>query len=96
MTFTAANALTGSATTVDHGLPGSGDPRWSRLPATASGDENTLITFTVTAVDSDGDAITSLTAAPLPAGATFTANAAEHLGHVQLDAVLHASGRATA
>ena len=50
-------------------------------PATASGAEGTLITFTVSATaDPDGDAIASLTAAPLPAGATFTANASNTSG----------------
>jgi PKD repeat protein len=34
----------------------------------------------VTAADPDGDAITTLTAAPLPAGATFTSNAAHTSG----------------
>jgi concanavalin A-like lectin/glucanase superfamily protein/PKD domain-containing protein/uncharacterized protein DUF1573/putative Ig domain-containing protein/flagellar hook capping protein FlgD len=44
-------------------------------PATIVGDENTPITFTVAASDPDADVISSLTGAPLPAGATFTTNA---------------------
>ena len=38
------------------------------------------ITFTVSAADPDGNAITNLVAAPLPAGATFTKNAANTSG----------------
>ena len=49
-------------------------------PATASGAENTLITFTVSATDPDGDAITNLTAAPLPSGATFASSASHTSG----------------
>src|SRR6185369_1189271 len=49
-------------------------------PATQSAASNTLLTFTVTAADPDGDAIASLTAAPLPAGATFTAGAGNTSG----------------
>jgi len=48
-------------------------------PATVKGAPGTLVTFTVAAMDSDGDAITSLTmvAVKMPAnsGATFTPNA---------------------
>ncbi len=45
-------------------------------PATAGGPENALLSFTVTATDQDGNAISTLTAAPLPAGATFSSNGA--------------------
>ncbi|HET7497134.1 MAG TPA: putative Ig domain-containing protein, partial [Candidatus Eisenbacteria bacterium] len=80
VTFTAANALTGSATTaITIAPPGDAPPQVS-APPTASGDENTLITFTVTASDPDADPIASLTAAPLPSGATFTANATNTAG----------------
>jgi PKD repeat protein len=41
-------------------------------PATQTVQESSLLTFTVSASDPDGDAIASLTAAPLPAGASFT------------------------
>src|SRR5258705_10631570 len=43
-------------------------------PASESGAEGSLLSFTVSASDPDGDAITSLTAGPLPSGATFTPN----------------------
>jgi hypothetical protein len=73
ITFTASNALSGSATTtiavsnVDRAPAVSG-------PASASGSEGSLLTFAITAADPDGDAITSLVAGPLPAGASFTAD----------------------
>ncbi len=49
-------------------------------PATAAGAESALLTFTVSASDPDGDAITGLAAAPLPSGATFTPGAANTSG----------------
>jgi hypothetical protein len=49
-------------------------------PLNANGTEGAALTFTVTAFDADGDAITSLTASPLPTGATFTANASNTTG----------------
>jgi hypothetical protein len=49
-------------------------------PLNSNGTEGAALTFTVTAFDADGDAITSLTASPLPTGATFTANAANTMG----------------
>jgi hypothetical protein len=49
-------------------------------PPTAVGTEGTEVTFTVTASDANGDAITSLTAASLPTGATFTASASNTSG----------------
>ncbi|MGE5178110.1 MAG: Ig-like domain-containing protein [Bacteroidota bacterium] len=49
-------------------------------PATITGTEAMPLSFTVTASDPDGQAITSLTAAPLPAGASFAANASNTLG----------------
>ena len=49
-------------------------------PATVSGNAGSLISFSVTASDPDADAITSLTASPLPAGATFTPNASKTSG----------------
>jgi PKD repeat protein len=45
-------------------------------PATVTANVGALLSFSVTASDPDGDAIASLTAAPLPAGATFTASGA--------------------
>lgn len=78
VTFTAANALTGSATTFIN--IGSDRAPVVTAPVTTSGLANSLITFTVSAVDPDGDAIVSLTAAPLPSGATFTVNAVKTSG----------------
>jgi len=77
VTFTAANALNGSATTEVTVLPPGDAPPAVTAPSTASGAENTNLNFTVSANDPDGDAITSLTAAgsAITAGATFTANA---------------------
>src|SRR5439155_1511067 len=74
-TFTAQNALAGSATTsitvngVDHAPVVS-------APASVAVAENAPLSFTVTAADPDSQTITSLTAANLPAGATFTPNGA--------------------
>src|SRR6185436_19798652 len=42
------------------------------VPANATVAENGLLTVNVTAADPDGNAITSLTATGVPAGATFT------------------------
>ena len=49
-------------------------------PATASGAENAPLTVTATAADPDGQPVASFTASPLPAGATFTANASNTSG----------------
>ena len=72
VTFTAANALSGGASTA---ITVSNVDRVPVVtaPATASATENQPLTVNVTASDPDGDAITSLTASGLPAGATFTA-----------------------
>src|SRR3989304_5710579 len=70
VTFTAANALSGSASTVITVNNVDRVPLVS-APATASAQENTLITVAVTASDPDGEAISSLTAAGLPSGARF-------------------------
>lgn len=43
-------------------------------PASASGSETAALSIVVSASDPDGQAIASLTASPLPTGATFTAN----------------------
>jgi uncharacterized membrane protein YphA (DoxX/SURF4 family) len=61
---------------------GSGTDRapTATAPATAGGPENALLSFSVTATDPDGDAISALTAAPLPAGATFTPNGTKTAG----------------
>jgi len=81
VTFTASNALSGSATThITITAPGVDHAPVVTAPANETGTEGTLLTFTVTAADPDGDAITSLTASPLPTGATFTANAPNTAG----------------
>jgi len=49
-------------------------------PALVTGAEASSISFSVSAADPDGDAISSLAAAPLPAGAGFTANASNTSG----------------
>jgi hypothetical protein len=76
VTFTATSGspvMTGSATThivvtdVDRAPV-------VTAPATQSVAENNLLSFTVSVNDPDGDSINSLTAAPLPTGATFIAN----------------------
>ncbi|HEX7076787.1 MAG TPA: Ig-like domain-containing protein [Candidatus Eisenbacteria bacterium] len=73
-TFTATNALSGSATTSIS--IGAGNPPVVTAPATATVNENSLLTFTVSATDPDGPAIASLTASgtAITAGATFAAN----------------------
>ena len=79
VTFTASNALSGTGTTAIT-ITNVNSPPIVTAPATASGPENALLTFTVSATDPDGDAIASLTAAPLPTGATFTANGSSTSG----------------
>jgi len=49
-------------------------------PASVSGVIGTLLSFVVTASDPDGQGISSLTAAPLPAGASFTTAANKSSG----------------
>src|SRR5512132_842833 len=49
-------------------------------PPSASGAVGSLLTICVSAADPDGDAITNLTAAPLPSGATFTSSASHLAG----------------
>ena len=49
-------------------------------PATVSGRAEALLTIEVTASDPDGDAIDTLAAAPLPAGASFVAGAGNTSG----------------
>jgi PKD repeat protein len=72
VTFTAANALSGSASTVIT-VGNSDAPPTVAAPATAGVSENQALTVNVSAGDPDGDAISSLTATGLPSGATFTA-----------------------
>ena len=49
-------------------------------PATVAGTELVPLSFTVTASDPDGERIESLTAAPLPTGATFVTNSTHTIG----------------
>ncbi|HKQ19559.1 MAG TPA: FlgD immunoglobulin-like domain containing protein, partial [Candidatus Eisenbacteria bacterium] len=75
VTFTAVNTLTGQASTaisVSCGVRPA-----VTAPATASVNEGSLLTFTVTATEPDGPAFVSLTAAgsAIDAGAAFTAGA---------------------
>jgi len=76
VTFTAINALTGATVTTAIAVT---NPPVVTAPATASVNENQLLSLVVNASDPDGDPITSLTATltGLPAGhnATFVANA---------------------
>ena len=62
---------------------GSDQPPSVTAPPTVSGSEGTLVSFSVTASDPDGNAITSLTAAPLPTGAVFTPNGSNTSGTFQ-------------
>ncbi|HEU4725156.1 MAG TPA: putative Ig domain-containing protein [Candidatus Eisenbacteria bacterium] len=77
--FTAANALSASKTTVITVANLDRAPAVT-APATASGAEGSAISFAVTAADPDGEPIASLTASPLPAGASFTPNASNTAG----------------
>jgi parallel beta-helix repeat protein len=79
VTFSAANNLSGSATTtitvnnVDR-------PPVVTAPPAVSVNEGSPLAVNVTASDPDGDPITALTAAGLPAGATFTPGAGNTTG----------------
>ncbi len=83
VTFTAANALSGSAVTDISVTPADRAPVLT-VPAGVTATENQPLTVTVSASDPDGDALTSLTAAlaGLPAGnnATFVPNASNTAG----------------
>lgn len=78
-------ARTGSATTVLTIGPKDSPPVISGAPSSVSGVTSVEIAIDVTVSDPDGDAITSLVCrgtqgTPLPAGATFTANATNTAG----------------
>jgi hypothetical protein len=64
-------------------------------PATATVAENALLTVNVTASDPDGQAISSLTASGLPAGATFTTGGGNTSGNPDLDPDVPAGGTYT-
>lgn len=69
-----SDGITSAFATTSLGVAANSDPTIS-APATFLGAETIDFTFAVTASDPDGDPIGSLTAAPLPAGATFIPNA---------------------
>jgi len=71
VTFTASNALSGSSSTAITITNVDRAPVVTS-PATATVAENAPLTVNVTVSDPDGQAITTLTASGLPAGATFT------------------------
>jgi PKD domain-containing protein/Big-like domain-containing protein/putative Ig domain-containing protein len=71
VTFTASNALSGTALTAITVMTTDAAPVVT-APVTALGTENQHMSFTVTASDPDHEEIGSLTAAPLPPGAIFT------------------------
>jgi len=79
VTFTAANALTGSASTVITVGDLDRAPVVSVSP-TASGPEGAPIVVELTAADPDGEPITSLTVTNKPAGATFSPGAGNTTG----------------
>jgi len=88
VTFTACSdicggtacTICGSATTSIAVLSGADRAPIVAAPATALFGEGMAGSFTVSASDPDGDAIISLTAAPLPPGATFSTNATHTSG----------------
>ncbi len=69
--FTASNVLTGSANTLIS-VSAVDRPPVVSAPASAGGRALETLTFAVSAADPDGQAIVSLEATVLPAGATFT------------------------
>jgi PKD domain-containing protein/putative Ig domain-containing protein/Big-like domain-containing protein/cadherin-like protein len=71
VTFTASNAMSGSATTVITVVGGIDHAPVVTAPVNRFVSEGALVSFTVTASDPEGDEILSLTAAPLPPGAVF-------------------------
>ena len=79
VTFTASNALSGSSSTTIT-ISNTNQPPVVMAPTTASGAEGSLLTVAVTASDPDGEAIASLAATGLPAGASFTPGAGNTSG----------------
>ncbi len=92
VTFTASNALQASATTVITVRPGADRLPVVTAPASVRGTEGVALAFTATASDPDGDAIESLVAAPLPAGATFSVDPAATSGLFEWTPALGQSG----
>jgi len=79
VSFVAANALSGADTT-EITVGGSDRAPVVVAPVAAEVAENGLVTFVVHALDPDGDAITSLAASGLPAGASFSADPGDTTG----------------
>lgn len=79
VSFTAGNALSTSATTAIRVIDTAGQP-FVACPGIQSTGEFRPLSFLVTAGDPEGEPIVSFTAAPLPAGATFTVNATNTAG----------------
>jgi hypothetical protein len=79
ITFTASNSLVGSSNTALTVTSVDRAP-FVNAPPSATGTEGSLLQMCVSASDPDGDAITSLTATPLPSGATFNASASHEVG----------------
>ncbi|MGE5177249.1 MAG: Ig-like domain-containing protein [Hyphomicrobiales bacterium] len=79
VTFTASNALSGSATaTID--VTDTGGAPFVQAPSFVDTRSLEPTTFDVYAGDPDGDAILSLDTSGLPSGATFTKNASNTMG----------------
>jgi hypothetical protein len=83
VSFVAENGASGSASTSIDIQRGADRPPIVSAPPTVMGRETDLIFFTASASDSDGDAIEAFTAAPLPAGATFTLDASGAQGRFE-------------
>ena len=90
VTFTAANSLSGTATTIVS-VTASGAPVVT-APALASVAAGSLLTVNVTATDPSHGSINSLSAAPLPSGATFTPAAGNATGALSWTPVLAQAG----
>ena len=87
VTFTAANALSGSKSTVLTIGPNETPRPVVTAPATASGNEGSLITFTVSAFGPGRPALVlTASGSAITAGAAFSANASGTSGTFALDA----------
>jgi len=82
VTFTASNAISGQAATQITVANVDRAPVVT-APATVAAQESSLVSFVVSAADPDDSPIASLTAAPLPAGASFTPNGDNTSGTLQ-------------
>jgi hypothetical protein len=92
VTFTAtANGLSATGLAAFNVIDTAGDP-FVQCPATAVAYFFEPFTLVVAAADPDGEPIVSLTAAPLPTGATFTTNASNTSGTFSWTPGLSAGG----